>query len=182
MWTTPADCSVLLASSVSILLAAAAAVTAVLMHYTGLRFLNRQLAQASARHQHHALIVTVSALLLLHLMEMLLFAGVIHGLTSWHCAGGIRDTSQGYLSYALGDAIYYSMTVYTSLGFGDLAPVGAMRFISGAEALLGLVMIGWSASFLYLEMQRFWPDRYHPDNHPDDLSRQTGDQSNQSSN
>jgi hypothetical protein len=31
-----------------------------------------------------------------------------------------------------------------------------MRLIAGVESLNGLVLIGWSASFTYLEMARFW--------------------------
>ena len=36
------------------------------------------------------------------------------------------------------------------------APLGPVRFLSGTEALTGFVMITWSASFTYLEMERFW--------------------------
>jgi hypothetical protein len=36
-------------------------------------------------------------------------------------------------------------------------PVGKMRLIAGIEALTGLLMIGWSASFTYLQMSRNWP-------------------------
>jgi len=31
-----------------------------------------------------------------------------------------------------------------------------LRFLSGTTAITGFVMIGWSASFTFLEMQRFW--------------------------
>ena len=31
-----------------------------------------------------------------------------------------------------------------------------LRFLSGLEALAGLVLITWTASFLYYEMQRYW--------------------------
>ena len=41
-------------------------------------------------------------------------------------------------------------------GFGDVAPVGPIRFMAGTMALTGFVMITWSASFTYLEMARFW--------------------------
>jgi hypothetical protein len=56
------------------------------------------------------------------------------------------------------DAIYLSATTYTTLGIGDLAPVGAVRLVSGMEALTGFLMITWSASFTYLEMSRLWTD------------------------
>ena len=55
------------------------------------------------------------------------------------------------------DNIYFSVVSYTSLGFGDVFPVDNVRLISGVEALVGLLMIGWSASFTYLAMEKFWP-------------------------
>jgi hypothetical protein len=45
------------------------------------------------------------------------------------------------------------------VGFGDLVPSGPIRFLSGMEALTGFVLIAWSASFTYLEMERFWRAR-----------------------
>ena len=63
--------------------------------------------------------------------------------------------------HALGvlDAVYLSATTYTTLGFGDLAPVGPIRFTAGTMALTGFVLITWSASFTFLEMSRDWRDR-----------------------
>jgi hypothetical protein len=45
---------------------------------------------------------------------------------------------------------------FTTLGLGDLVPVGAVRFMTGTEALTGFVLIAWSASFTFVEMERFW--------------------------
>ena len=47
------------------------------------------------------------------------------------------------------------------MGFGDIEPFGYIRFLAGIEALTGLLLITWSASFLFLEMQRFWRDQKH---------------------
>jgi hypothetical protein len=49
--------------------------------------------------------------------------------------------------------------MYTSLGIGDIVPVGNLRFLAGLETLTGLVLITWTASFMYIEMQRFWERR-----------------------
>lgn len=59
----------------------------------------------------------------------------------------------------LTDCTYFSFATYTSLGFGDVVPTGPIRFLAGIESLVGLVMIGWTASFLYVEMTQFWSDR-----------------------
>ncbi len=54
------------------------------------------------------------------------------------------------------DSIYFLFVTYTTVGYGDLVPVGPIRFIAATEALNGWVLLGWSASFTFLEMQRFW--------------------------
>lgn len=43
-----------------------------------------------------------------------------------------------------------------SLGLGDLIPSGAIRFLTGMAALSGFMLMFWSASFTFIEMQRFW--------------------------
>jgi Ion channel len=52
---------------------------------------------------------------------------------------------------------YYSVVVYTSIGFGDVVPVSrAMRIMTAAEGLTGAILIAWTASFMFFHMQRFW--------------------------
>ena len=55
--------------------------------------------------------------------------------------------------------MYFSAETYTSLGFGDISPLGPIRMIAGFEALHGLLMIGWSSSILFISMERFWAVR-----------------------
>jgi hypothetical protein len=55
------------------------------------------------------------------------------------------------------DCLYFSAVTYTSLGFGDHVPLSHVRLIAGVEGLNGLLLIGWSASFTYLAMERYWP-------------------------
>ena len=57
------------------------------------------------------------------------------------------------------DYVYFSAASYTSLGVGDIWPLGPVRIISGSEALTGLIMIAWTASFTYLMMGRYWHQR-----------------------
>ena len=54
------------------------------------------------------------------------------------------------------DIVYFSGSLYTSLGFGDIVPIGESRIFAVTEAVVGLVLIAWTASFTYLEMQRNW--------------------------
>jgi hypothetical protein len=39
---------------------------------------------------------------------------------------------------------------------GEIVPVGPIRFLTGMEAVGGLLLITWSASFTFIEMQRYW--------------------------
>lgn len=66
--------------------------------------------------------------------------------------GGLSGHFDGnFFSY-----IYFSAVTYSSLGFGDVIPQGAFRLLTGVEVLNGLVLIGWSVSFTYLAMEKFW--------------------------
>jgi len=97
---------------------------------------------------------TVLLLLLAHTLEIGLFAlayyVIEHHLQSGHILG---TGSQGIAA-----TLYFSFSSYTSLGMGDLYPTGTLRLVSGYEGLLGLLMIGWSASFLHMEMRTQWTD------------------------
>jgi hypothetical protein len=53
--------------------------------------------------------------------------------------------------------LYYSGVIYTTLGLGDIQPLGHIRFITAMEALNGFFLITWSASFTFLAMGRLWP-------------------------
>jgi hypothetical protein len=66
---------------------------------------------------------------------------------------------QGNFDGSLIDCSYFSFTTYTTLGFGDIQPIGDLRFLIGMESLTGLVLITWTASFLFLEMNRYWKAR-----------------------
>ena len=72
---------------------------------------------------------------------------------------------------------YFSIVSYTSLGLGDVFPTGHLRFITGVEALNGLLLIAWSGSFIYIAMGKLWPwqpcaQPAHPttDAHDDDVT------------
>lgn len=52
--------------------------------------------------------------------------------------------------------LYYSSVVYTAIGFGDMTPVGPIRFLTAMESLSGILLLSWSASFTFLKMQALW--------------------------
>lgn len=54
------------------------------------------------------------------------------------------------------DCLYFSAATYTSLGLGDFVPTDDLRMLVGAEVLNGLMTIGWTVTFTYLSMEKFW--------------------------
>ena len=54
------------------------------------------------------------------------------------------------------DIFYFSGTVYTSLGFGDMVPVRGGQVLAVTESVTGLVLIAWTASYTFFEMQTNW--------------------------
>ena len=125
----------------------AAVLTAVcvVIHYAVMRRLNRS---RRLQRRPHAVGVFVAVMFVAHVIEIWVFA-LGYYLLSGTAFGSISD--QSFL-----DCIYFSASAYTTLGLGDIFPIGAMRAITGTEGLLGLVLIAWSASFTFLQMQRLW--------------------------
>ncbi len=94
--------------------------------------------------------VGVLIIILTHVIEVWLFAVLYYFLLPINNTGEvIGEFSNGIL-----DCAYFSFVNYTSLGYGDLVPIGHIRFTAGSEALTGLVLIAWTASFTYLQMQQ----------------------------
>ncbi len=89
-----------------------------------------------------SLLVTWSALLFAHVVEVWLYAMVY-----WLCdiagVGGLQGMSSRL------DYVYFSVVVYTTLGFGDIVPDSGVRLLAGSQALVGLCLIAWSATVTY---------------------------------
>lgn len=131
-------------------------IVAVLIHHESLIRLSGWLGRLSHGYSGHIrLAVAVFGILVAHTIEVWLFAGAYHFM---HHNPGWGELS-GNFSGQFIDAIYFSYTTFTTLGYGDIEPLGVVRYLTGLEALTGLVLITWSASFLFVEMQRYWPTR-----------------------
>lgn len=133
---------------------------AVLIHYEGLSLLNQWLRVRAQAQRRKLVLYSITGVICLHLLEIWLFGVGYYLLRSFPECGYIQNISLqniGNPPQHFLDDIYFSSVVFSSVGFGDLVPVGPIRFIAGTQGLVGLVLIGWSASFTYLEMQRNWP-------------------------
>jgi len=128
---------------------------AVLVHYEGLSALSQWLAGRRDHHPRRKVLYGIFGVLSLHVAEIWIFGLTLWTLLSIENAGHVS----GSVSGSLLDAVYLSANTYTTVGFGDLAPVGPVRFVGGMMALTGLVLITWSASFTFLEMERFWRNK-----------------------
>ncbi len=123
---------------------------AVLTHCESLRFLSWVTSHIQVR-PHLKLIFCVCGVLLAHTVEVWLFAFVYFAMQK----NGLGSLL-GSLDGSLMDCVYFSFTTFTTLGFGDINPLGLLRYLTGLEALTGLVLITWSASFLFVEMEKYW--------------------------
>ncbi|MEM1211220.1 MAG: potassium channel family protein [Planctomycetota bacterium] len=100
------------------------------------------------------LIGSVLTLLTAHVIQIIGFAITMGVLTLMF--GPRVGQLVGEEAGTLTDAFYFSTAVFTTVGFGDIVPVGPLRALVAIEALTGLVLITWSASFSFLVMQRFF--------------------------
>lgn len=123
------------------------------IHYEVLRALTVGL-PAIAVPARAKLVVVIFGTFFAHAAEIALYALAIYALVRYLGLGTLGESGR----FSLSAALYFSAETYTSLGYGDVIPSGDLRLLAGAEALNGLLLIGWSASYAYLAMERFWTD------------------------
>jgi hypothetical protein len=75
----------------------------------------------------------VGSLLLLHFAEAIVWA------LFFRLVGGLPDFES---------AVYFSLTSYTTVGYGDLVLPEPWRLLGPIEAAVGVLMLGWSTGIL----------------------------------
>ncbi len=123
----------------------------VIVHYEFLYRLTLYIPKMEINHRYR-IVIGVFGALVAHAFEIWIFAFTYFFMNR---ADGWGELS-GSFNGSLMDCGYFSFTVFTTLGFGDIQPMGDIRYLTGVESLTGLVLITWTASFLYYEMQRYW--------------------------
>ena len=124
---------------------------AVVLHYEVLSRLHRFL-DTTHMGERPRILTLIFVLLFTHIAEIWLFGlGALYLLQTPEL-GGIANLQH----VTLFDPVYLSATTYTTLGYGDLTPTGNIRFLYGMESLTGLVLVTWSASLTFIELQRQW--------------------------
>jgi hypothetical protein len=103
------------------------------------------------------LLVVIFGAFIAHALEIAVYGVIFYVMVTDLGAGDLTAAH----SISLTGCMYFSAETYTSLGFGDVTPDGPVRLLVGAETLNGLLLIGWSASFLCISMERFWASPNH---------------------
>jgi hypothetical protein len=97
----------------------------------------------------------VGALLLLHFAEAIVWA------LFYVLIGALPD---------LETAAYFSLTSYTTVGYGDVVLPEAWRLLGPIEAAVGVLMLGWSTGILVVVIgviyRRFSPSLAAPEGPP----------------
>jgi hypothetical protein len=85
-------------------------------------------------HLMGVMIATAAALKVAHMLEILVWAWTY---------GIIQAAAPG------SDLLYFAFVNYTTLGYGDITPVGEWRLIGPLTAMNGILLFGWSAAILF---------------------------------
>lgn len=65
------------------------------------------------------------------------------------------------LSPTVEEGIYFALTTYTTLGFGDIVPVQDWRLLTGLSSANGLMLFGLSAAVIVDASERLRQGRRH---------------------
>jgi Ion channel len=142
--------SILVATLVSLALA----IICVLVHYEAFRAVANSAisARQAGFPSRGRLLLVIFGALVAHTVEISIYSIVFWALHGYRYLGQIvGEVSGGWI-----DFLYFSITNYTTLGVGDIHAEGPMRLVASSEALTGLVLLSWTASFTYLSMDNFW--------------------------
>ena len=126
---------------------------AIFIHYECLRLISRIVRRQKTIPRRNLLLV-MFGVLAAHILEIAVFVAGYWFANSILHAGNFSGLHVLYLI----DYFYFSTEAYTSLGIGNLYPVGDVRLLAGMETLNGLLLIGWSTSFTFVAMTRYWDE------------------------
>jgi hypothetical protein len=152
------------------LIAALVVIVCVLVHYEMMSTASRVMPHIGLPRRTR-IVGVILTMIIAHVIEVWIFGLAYWYLDQWPSLG----TLVGRFQDGALDFVYFSVVSYTTLGYGDIVPEGAIGILAGTEALVGLSLITWSASFAFLEMQRDWfefnPSRHRRFDGPGDPGR-----------
>jgi hypothetical protein len=136
---------------IAVFICAALVFGTTLFHYEYLRGLSALLPKWRTSGRVRVL-AGILGMFVAHSSEIILYGAAYYYLRDKFGLGNFG----GHFADTLATFLYFSAETYTSLGFGDIFPIGPLRIVCGIETLNGLLLIGWSASFTYVFMEHFW--------------------------
>ncbi|MGI9141652.1 MAG: ion channel, partial [Fluviibacter sp.] len=110
---------------------------AVFIHYETLYSLARHLPNLSNVPPRYRVLLGVFFILIAHAVEIWVFAFGFYTMVKNGMGSLFGMTTADLLS----DCVYLSWISFTTVGFGDVAANGDLRFLPGHEALTGFVLI-----------------------------------------
>ena len=122
----------------------------VCVHYCGLKYV-ATLSQRWNTSRHIVPIFLMFCIALLHLLEILIYAGIFYLLDIFTDLGSFTSEFKPILR----DYMYFSGANYTTLGMSDFYPQGHFKIFAITEALAGFMMLTWSATFFYSTAGQF---------------------------
>ncbi len=118
-------------------------------HYSALLTITKLLSHFRGTHPA-SIVLALFLSVVAHLSEILIFA------IAWQVMYNMELITFSVESPSFIDIVYFSGTTYTTVGYGDIVLTGDGRLMSVVEGVMGLVLIAWTASFTYYEMNRKW--------------------------
>lgn len=126
---------------VNLILAGVLAALCVIIHFAGLtvliRLVRSRLGHLHDRHEIRlqALVVlaAVGGLFLLHTIEIWAYTLAVYAV------GAMDDLTH---------ALYFCIATYSTIGYGDVVLAEEWRVFGATQALVGLLLMGWSTAFL----------------------------------
>ena len=101
------------------------------------------------------------------------WTSVFTGLAAWMIVLHLLEIAAWAIFYQwngtmpdVGSALYFSAVTYTTTGYGDLVLPREWRLLSGVEALVGILMCGWSTGFFFAVVTRMFGSRFKEDASP----------------
>jgi len=104
----------------------------------GIAHLSRERHRRGAVRSAALIVRLTSVMIVLHMFQILLWAAFYR----WHCF------------YSWESAFYFSITSYSTVGYGDLVLPPEWRNLGPVESVTGVLMCGISASFLFAIVTR----------------------------
>ncbi|MEI7917321.1 MAG: potassium channel family protein [Methylophilaceae bacterium] len=126
----------------------------ILIHYETLYHLATLLPTLKTITPRYRVLFGVCVIFICHVFEIWIFALGYYGTLQFKDMGSLVGVHS--VDGQLLDCVYLSFVTFTTVGYGDLVAEGYARYLTGVEALTGLILMTWSASFLFIEMQKYW--------------------------